>query len=69
MEGICENVIFGGGDDGCLYFWSSWDLSFLLKLKGHQASISAISIKYVFVCFLNSYYHVKKYVLFIILFI
>lgn len=45
MEGLYDNVIFGGGDDGCLYCWSAWDLTFLTKLRGHSTGITAITIK------------------------
>ena len=45
IEGIHENLIVGGGDDGCLYFWSAWDLTPLSRLKGHQSAIAAIALK------------------------
>jgi len=45
MEGLCDNVIFAGGQDGRLYIWSAWDLRFLYKLnQAHQAPISCISL-------------------------
>ena len=48
MEGVHENVIFGGGDDGCLYFWKAWDLSPCARHEGHHSAITAIAIKYVY---------------------
>jgi len=44
IEGLVDNIIVGGGEDGCLYFWAAYDLKFLDKLPGHNAPITALSI-------------------------
>jgi hypothetical protein len=45
MEGLCDNVIFGGGIDGRIHVWSSWDLKFLHKLvQAHQAAVTCMAL-------------------------
>ena len=49
MEGVCENVIFGGSLDGNIFVFSAWDLKQLYVLnnkeKSHLGAVTAMAIR------------------------
>ena len=49
MEGVCENVIFGGGSEGNVFTFSAWDLKQLYVLnnkeKSHNNPITAMAVR------------------------
>jgi len=44
MEGVQENVVVGGCEDGILRFWALDDLKLLYEGKYHNSPINAIAL-------------------------
>ena len=44
VEGVSNNVVVGGLDDGRLVAWSAWDLAVVAKYKAHKAAVTAVCL-------------------------